>query len=98
MRGYAAPQQFSSILSVTLGLAPSYTFEDIKAMDISNNNNQPWITSSNKMVRSFTESLDERSVLAVGTKEAQEEIDLKIERRARFRRERVLGDLDNSSE
>ena len=51
-----------------------------------------------QLVRAFTDSLDDCSVLAAGTKEAQRELDTKIEKRARLRRERLLRDLDLSSE
>ena len=69
----------------------------VNTMEFSNDY-QPRVTSNSKMiVRSFTETLNESSVLAVETKETQRKIDVKIEKRERLRREQLFRDSDNSS-
>lgn len=78
---------------------PNLTVEDtvlFQTMEFSDNCQRRVILDSRMIVQSFTENLDKFSMLAVGTKEAQAEIDVQIEKRERLRRERLLRDLDNS--
>ena len=61
-------------------------------------NTSPDEIDKHQLIRTFTNSLDESTVLTTGTKEAQKALDAKVEKRRRFRREQLLRSLGNASE
>lgn len=89
---------FPSVPASRLTKQSQIQFLLFRAMEFSDGY-QPRVASDSKiMVRNFTETLDGSSVLAIRTKEAQAEIDVKMEKRERLRREHLFRDLNNASE
>lgn len=72
--------------------------ELFKVMELSNSYQSQVTSDGNQIVRTFTKSHEENFLLAAGIKEAQREIDVKTETRARRRKEGLYRDLVNTSE